>query len=205
MSYLKALGLGIVAGMRSMTPPALIAHELRRTGSRELDESPLRFLTTAQAAEVTRILAAGEIMADKTPWIPDRISPPGLVGRGVSGALAGAALCSGDGNEEPVVGAVVGAAAALASAFAAYHLRKRLGEAGIPDPVLAAAEDVLAVGGGLLILRAETSGAAPHPAAHEPFEPHPALDLPRQSAVSEGATGDPIFPAHEVGGPHKTA
>lgn len=152
MSYLKALGLGIVAGMRSMTPPALLAHELHRTGSRNLDGTPLQFLATPQAAAVTPILAVSEIIADKTPWIPDRISPPGLIARSVSGALVGAALCSGD-EDQPLVGAVLGSVSALAAAFAAYHLRKRLGEEGIPDPVLAVLEDALAVGGGLLILR----------------------------------------------------
>ena len=156
MSYLKAIGMGVVAGMRSMTAPALVSHELNRTHSRELDDTPLAFLATPAAETVTRFLAQGERAADKTPWIPDRISPLGLTARGVSGALAGAALCSGDGYL-PEAGAAMGAVGALVSAFAMYHLRKRLGEAlRVPDPLLGALEDAVAVGGGLLILRAES-------------------------------------------------
>jgi uncharacterized membrane protein len=138
-----------------MTAPALVSHELNRTQSRELNDTPLAFLATPAAEAVTRLLAQGERAADKTPWIPDRISPVGLIGRGVSGALVGAALCFGNG-ELPEAGAAFGAASALVSAFAMYHLRKRLGEAlRVPDPLLGALEDAVAVGGGMLILRAE--------------------------------------------------
>jgi uncharacterized membrane protein len=153
MSYLKAAGLGVVAGMRSMTAPALISHELARTHDASVEQSSLRFLCTSEAAAAFKVLAAGEVAADKTPWIPDRTSPVGLIGRGLSGALVGAALCTG--NEcLPEAGAAIGALSALAAAFAAYHLRKRLGrELRVPDPVIGVLEDAAAAGFGLLILR----------------------------------------------------
>ena len=53
---------------------------------------------------------------------------------------------------------VVGAdllAAALAGAFASYHLRRRLGEQlPVPDPALGLAEDLIVIGAGTAILRA---------------------------------------------------
>jgi uncharacterized membrane protein len=186
MSYLKAIGMGVVAGMRSMTAPALVSHELNRTRSRKLERTPLAFLASPEAAAVTQFLALGEIAADKTPWIPDRISPPALIARGLSGALAGAAVCCGD--EEPpeagaAIGAVIGAASALASAFTMYHLRKRLGEElRVPDPFLGALEDAVAVGGGLLVLRSDELRAAASVPEGPDSQCLSALTIPLQEA-----------------------
>jgi hypothetical protein len=86
------------------------------------------------------VAAAGEMAGDKSPWIPPRSDPAALVGRVISGALAGR-LVGG------VQGARVGAATAAASTYASERARALLGERlGLPDPVLAAAEDALVVG-----------------------------------------------------------
>jgi len=86
------------------------------------------------------LAAAGEMAADKTPWIPPRSDPAALVGRVISGALAGRL---GGGAQ----GARVGAATAAASTYASERARALLGEhLGLPDPVLAAAEDAIVVG-----------------------------------------------------------
>jgi uncharacterized membrane protein len=145
-AYAKAACLGVIAGMRSMTAPALISGYLDRTHSDALLDSPLEWLATPTAASVFRVLAAGERIADKLPSVPARTSPGPLIGRGVTGALSGAAVCVADG-EGLVEGAVVGALAAIASTFAFYHLRRWLTEATpLPDAAVAAAEDALALG-----------------------------------------------------------
>ena len=53
-------------------------------------------------------------------------------------------------------GAVLGGVGAIAGAFAGYHMRKRLSR-DMPDLGVAALEDILAIGGGVLI----TALAAP--------------------------------------------
>lgn len=159
MSYAKALVLGLVAGMRSMTAPAIVSHELAANGETLPPGSPVGFLAQPGTATTLQVLAAAEIAADKTPWIPARTAPPGLIGRVVSGALVGTALGSRPGYR-PEIGGLVGAAAAVVSTYAAYHLRKRLAEElHVPDVVLAVAEDGLAVGLGTAAMR---SGAEPH-------------------------------------------
>ena len=150
--YLAAAGMGVIAGMRSMSAPAQVSGYFVRHPSDRLAASPLRWLGLPATASVFKFLALGEVGADKLPFVPARIEPGPLGARGVSGALAGGAVCLAEG-ESVAVGAVVGALAAVASSFAFYHLRKSLGEkTPVPDPVLALAEDALVVGIGRSVL-----------------------------------------------------
>jgi uncharacterized membrane protein len=72
-----------------------------------------------------------------------------------SGALVGATIFAAK-KERPSVGAVIGAATAVASAFAMLYLRRKAGrKLNVPDQVVALAEDAIAIGGGLSILKAE--------------------------------------------------
>ena len=109
--YLKAIGIGLISGLRSMAAPALVSAHYAARDPNPLDGSPLRPLATPGAAAALKLLAAGEVLADKTPWIPDRTSPPALVGRAASGAVVGAAVCAAEG-ECPGTGALAGCLAA---------------------------------------------------------------------------------------------
>lgn len=152
-TYLQVACLGVIAGMRSMGAPALVSDHLARTQPPALEQSPLRWLGTAKAANITKFLAAGEIVGDKLPFTPSRIAPGPLFGRIASGGLSGAALCVADGKGAGP-GAVIGVAGAVAGAYGFYHLRRTLGQkVPIPDPVLGAAEDVLAYGVGWKVLQ----------------------------------------------------
>jgi uncharacterized membrane protein len=147
-SALRVLTLGAVAGMRSMSAPALVSGYLQQKQLAALADSPLSWLGTGTANTALRLAAAGELVADKLPGIPARIRPLPLLGRAASGAAAGAALSDADG-EDWVVGAALGAAAAVISAFGLYHLRRALTYGlGLPDPVVALAEDGIALAAG---------------------------------------------------------
>ncbi len=91
--------------------------------------------------------AAGEVVVDKLPQTPARTSPPALAGRLVCASLAGGRLAG------PAGAAAAGASAGL-SAFAGERGRRALGaRTGVPDPLLGAAEDVLAAGAALVATR----------------------------------------------------
>jgi uncharacterized membrane protein len=144
------LGLGVLAGMRSFSAPTLLSFHF----SREPDAAPSGRLALLSSPRVSRVLAAltvGELAADKTPWIPARISPPALVGRVLSGALAGAAVAPR--RKLTPLHAVLGAAAAVASSFTFYALRRfATRRLGVPNVVAGLAEDAVAIalGGKLL-------------------------------------------------------
>jgi uncharacterized membrane protein len=153
MLLLLAFGLGIVAGLRSMTPPAVVAWAAR-LGYLELASTPLAWLGSRVAAWLFAAAAAGELIVDKLPFTPNRTDPGPFVGRLVSGALAGAALSSGHAGSL-AGGAVAGAAGAVVGTFGGYRTRTGLVRAlGIPDYVIALLEDVVAVGGAILLVLA---------------------------------------------------
>src|SRR5688500_10878471 len=84
--------LGAIAGLRSMSAPALLTHELA-DGGKAREFGPLeRILTSERTAGVLALLAGGEMLADKTPYVPDRTNPVPLIGRAVIGSLTAAAF-----------------------------------------------------------------------------------------------------------------
>ncbi len=147
-TYLKAAALGMIAGMRSMSAPAFVSDHLRHAQSPALSQSPLAFLGSAKTATAFKVLALGELVGDKLPFVPARTAPGPLTGRLVFGGMCGAALCVAE-DEPLAAGMVVGAIAALASSFGFYHFRRRLGQVTkLPDPAIAVAEDALMLGVG---------------------------------------------------------
>ena len=151
-ALLGAIGLGTVAGIRSMTPPALLSRAASRGEIPGIEKTPFAFLASPRATRILTVLALGEISADKLPFAPDRTSIPGLAGRLATGALAGAALFSADGRSGAAGGAF-GAVSSLASSYLSYYLRAGAQQRfGLPSPVIGLVEDGVAVSIGLLSL-----------------------------------------------------
>jgi uncharacterized membrane protein len=143
--------LGIIAGLRSMTPLAAVAWGAR-LGWLHLDGTPLAFLGSAAAAYLLTALMLAELVADKLPRTPSRTRPGPFIGRIVTGGLAGAALLGGTGGLL-ALGALLGALGAVAGTLGGYKARTGLVRMlGVPDYVVALAEDAVAVGGACLIL-----------------------------------------------------
>src|SRR5215207_5683874 len=85
------------------------------------------------------VAVAGELVGDKLPQTPSRTSPPALAARLGSGAAAGWLVAGAP-------GAAVGSAAAGLSALAGERTRAALGaRTGLPDPLIALAEDAVAI------------------------------------------------------------
>ena len=155
-SYTPALavGIGAVAGMRALTAPAVLAWAAKRRWIR-MGNSPFARIISAKASKRITHLAVSELIADKLPFTPSRLKAGPLASRIVSGAACGATIY-GVVEQSLTEGAVLGGVGAIAGAFAGYYMRKRLSR-DVPDLGVAVLEDVLAVGGGVLI----TALAAP--------------------------------------------
>lgn len=152
---LLAFALGIVAGLRSLTPPAAVAWAAA-FGWLNLEATPLAFLGSAAARYVLLALMLAELVADKLPSTPSRTRPGSFVGRILTGALAGAALAAGVG-QSLLPSALAGALGAVAGTLGGYRARTWLVRTlAVPDYVVALAEDTVAVGGALLIVAANS-------------------------------------------------
>lgn len=116
---IRSILMGLVAGQRAMTPIAILAGAARR-GTLPSDAFAAKLLQSPHAAAGAVALAAGEMAGDKMPSAPDRIVAIGLVGRSITGGFAGAALAPAD---RRVIGALLGAAAAVGSSFLGFHAR----------------------------------------------------------------------------------
>ena len=141
----QIIGLGAVAGMRTMMAPALLSSALKKRSSKRLRRSRLRFMQSNSTATTLKVLAAGELIGDKLPMTPSRTEPAGLLGRSLSGALVGATVARTQ-RENYVLGASIGLLSAVASTYTFYYARKKLGEeTPLPDILLAGLEDTLAI------------------------------------------------------------
>ena len=137
--------IGAVSGLRSMSGPAIVSEAANRRIV-PLGNTPLAWLASGNAARTAVLLAVGDLVADKLPFMPNRTDPPSLIWRAVSGAACGYAVCGrGRSRGERWMSAAVGGAAALAASYAGFEFRRR---SKLPPFVAAVLEDAVAIGSG---------------------------------------------------------
>jgi uncharacterized membrane protein len=150
MTLLFAFLIGVFAGLRSLTPPALTAWAAHLGWLRL--HPPLGFMGSAPAVVIFSLAAVAELVADKLPKTPSRTEPQGLIARIVMGGLTGACIASA-GGQGFIVGSLLGVVGALLGSFGGYEARTRLVKAlGTPDYVVAVLEDLVAFGGSLWVV-----------------------------------------------------
>jgi uncharacterized membrane protein len=149
--FLLAFLIGVVAGLRCLTAPAVVAWAAHLNWL-NLRGSGVAFMGSLAAVIVFTLLAIGELAGDKRPSAPARTAPLGLISRIVTGSLSGA--CIGvAGSQSVVLCAILGAVGAVAGAFGGYQLRKRVVAAlTVPDFAIALLEDAVTIASGLLIV-----------------------------------------------------
>lgn len=147
---LVALGIGIVAGLRSLTAPAVVAWAAH-LGWINLQHSSLSFMGSIWAAGIFTMLALVEFVADQLPSTPARTAPVGLSARIITGGLCGSCLAIA-GGASPWLGALAGALGGIAGAFGGYQARVGLLRAlRVPGVAIAVPEDLIAIGLGLFL------------------------------------------------------
>jgi uncharacterized membrane protein len=150
-ALLLAFAIGIAAGLRSLTAPAVVAWAAHR-GWLNLHNTSLSFMGSTAAVAIFTILALVELVADQLPSTPARTKPVGLIARIVLGGLSGAVVALA-GGQSAAVGCIIGAVGGVAGAFAGYQVRTGLVRAlKAPDLVIAVLEDVVAVAAALFIV-----------------------------------------------------
>ena len=148
---LLAFGIGFVAGLRSLTAPAVVAWATH-LGWLDLHNSPLAFMGTLWAVGVFTVLAVVELVADQLPNTPARTAAVGLSARVVMGALSGACVTVAAGGTL-WSGVLAGAIGGIAGAFGGYQARVGLVRTlGVADYAVAIPEDLVAIGLGLFLV-----------------------------------------------------
>ena len=148
MIYVFALLIGIVAGLRAVTPLAAISWGAY-LGWISFDGTAVSFLGSLPAVIVLTMLAAAELVSDQLPKTPSRKVPMQFGTRVVLGALAGALL---PGNS--IVGAILGAIGAVIGTLGGAEARSMLAKSFGRDLPAALLEDVVAVVAALAIVYA---------------------------------------------------
>jgi uncharacterized membrane protein len=140
-----ALGIGIVAGLRALTAPAVVSWAAH-LGCLNLHGTPLAFMGSSVAVGIFSLAAIAEYVNDVLPKTPGRTATGPLIARIVTGGLSGAGLCASAG-QSLLFGTVLGGIGAVLGAFGGYQVRTRLVRAlKVKDIFVAIPEDLVAVG-----------------------------------------------------------
>jgi len=149
---LLAMLIGVVAGLRSMAAPAVVAWAAH-LGWINLHGTWASWVATTSTVVVLTVLAVGELIADKLPKTPPRITVPSFATRFALGAFAGAVIGAAwhytfSSLGAGVIGAVIGT-------LSGYHARRMLAAHNYgPDLPIAMLEDAIAILGGFVVLAA---------------------------------------------------
>lgn len=125
-AYLRAFGIGVVAGLRSMAAPAIA-----------------RAKTKDNVSAVLTMAMLGEMLVDKLPFTPSRTMIAPLVVRAISGGVSGAIVTQGVEDVDRRIAIGLGALGAIAGSFVGERIRVSAAEK-IPDTVVAVIEDLVA-------------------------------------------------------------
>jgi uncharacterized membrane protein len=146
-----AFAIGIIAGLRSLTAPADTAWAAH-LGWLHVVGTPFRFMGSVVTVAIFTVLAVVELVTDKLAATPSRLALPGLCARIVLGGVSGATVAAA-GGQAWAVGAILGALGGVIGAWTGYQVRSGLVRAlKCPDFVIAVAEDLVAICGGLFLL-----------------------------------------------------
>ena len=146
MIFVFALLIGVVAGLRAVTPLAAIAIAAY-LGWIDFSGTQVAFIGHIVTVIILVVLAIVELVGDQLPNTPSRKVPMQFGARIVLGAVAGALLPGGW-----LIGAVLGAIGAVIGTYGGAELRTSLAKSFGKDRPAGLIEDAVAVIAALLIV-----------------------------------------------------
>jgi uncharacterized membrane protein len=156
---------GLASSMRSSAAPAGLAVHGHITGKPRI---------------AVLAAAVGELAADKSPSAPSRTDRPAILGRVAAGTYAGRKIAGPP-------GAAAGAVSAAAGSYATWRIRGLVvATTGLPDPVVAVGEDVLALSLAVIAARPDPESSEMSEPV-DPFAPPPLPPLPNGTLAGAGS------------------
>jgi len=145
-----ALLIGVVAGLRALTPPAVVAWGAA-LGWLPVEGTWAGWVGHPITVTILTILLVVELITDQLPNTPSRTTPPQFGARLLTGAFAGAVIGAGWHYTFSSIGA--GVIGAVLGTMGGYSARKTLVEKnGGHDLPVALTEDAIAVLGGFAVV-----------------------------------------------------
>src|SRR5918997_4472816 len=151
MLVVLAFLIGVVAGLRAMTAPAVVSWAAF-FGLLDLEGTWLAFLGYQFTPWILTVLAIGELITDQLPTTPSRKLLLPFVTRIIVGGLCGAAIAAKSGSL--LGGLVAGVLGGVAGTLGGAEGRARLAAAFGKDRPAAFIEDSVAILGAMLIVGA---------------------------------------------------
>ena len=146
---LLALLIGVVAGLRTFTAPAVLAWAAALQWI-NLNGTWASWMGHWATVAVLTVIAVAELISDKMPTIPSRKTALPFLARIASGAFSGAVLGTAWGYKWGSLGA--GMIGAVLGTIGGYEARTRLVSAnGGKDRPVALGEDIVAAAAGVAI------------------------------------------------------
>jgi uncharacterized membrane protein len=146
---LLALLIGVIAGLRALTAPAVVAWGAF-LGWIDVEGKWSEWVANPITVTVLTIFLLVELVTDQLPKTPSRKTPPQFITRLLMGAFAGAVIGSAFFHTFSALGA--GIVGAVLGTLGGAEARSRLTAAnGGKDRPVAIGEDIVAVGGGFLV------------------------------------------------------
>jgi uncharacterized membrane protein len=121
--FLLAFLIGVIAGLRSLTAPAVLSWAAR-LGWLHLENTGLAFLAYARTRYLLSVLAVVGLVADKLPKTPIRKAPASFTARLVTGGLCGAAF--GAAGPSRIGGLLAGVVGGVVGTLGGHEFRVRL-------------------------------------------------------------------------------
>jgi uncharacterized membrane protein len=147
---LLAVLIGIVAGLRALTPPAVVAWGAC-LGWLDVSDKWSHWVGSWITVAVLTVLLVVELVTDQLPKTPSRKTTPQFVTRLITGAFAGAVIGSAFHHTFIAIGG--GIIGAVLGTLGGYAARKGLVERnGGHDLPIALTEDAVAVLGGFAVV-----------------------------------------------------
>ena len=148
---IAVFGIGFLCGLRAFAPLALVSW-MAVWGWTPVAGSPFWFIGKTVFAIAISILAVLELVSDKLPKTPPRTQLMPLIGRLVTGGIAGAAMAFSAGRPW-LHGLLLGPIGALIGTFTGYYARRSLVQSlRLPDLVVALMEDFVTIAGTLFLV-----------------------------------------------------
>ena len=146
---LLALAIGVIAGLRALTAPAVVAWGAF-LGWIDVDGKWSDWVAHPITVTVLTIFLLVELVTDQLPKTPSRKTPPQFITRLLMSAFAGAVI--GSASHHTFIGMGAGMIGAVLGTLGGAEARSRLVAAnGGKDRPVAIGEDIIAVGGGFLV------------------------------------------------------